>query len=196
MNENYFCQHYNENLHYILNNESDVGNNIVTFMDINEYDERERIKLYNKNVCQWTSGGVRKSFANLLRAYLEPETETLKQIFIEGQNFGVTRLEMTIYTNEIHNNIEYYENRMNDLENKICKAPIFYKTTIRNQWKAILEVINNNMVVLDRKSKTFYIIYYSNLLTDKFTSIVKKYNNKDINERELYCIRNFSVSCF
>ena len=70
-------------------------------------------------------------FVNNLRAYLEPKTETLKKIFNEGQDQGITRLEITIYTNYIKNDLKYYEDIIKEYDSEICQAPIYFKTPIK-----------------------------------------------------------------
>ncbi|KAL3870162.1 hypothetical protein ACJMK2_038244, partial [Sinanodonta woodiana] len=64
----------------ILNNNNGVGRNCITW--ITKYDNiKTRCKVYNKQVCQWTSAGTTKSIGNHLLDYVKCPDQRLGETF-------------------------------------------------------------------------------------------------------------------
>jgi len=158
----------------IIDNDKSVGNNCLTF--VTEFkDVKIRCKLYNKYVCQLTSGSVNNVLGCHLLDLVQHKTETLRTTFNNGEMTGVTRLEITFYSNKLYDK-QFYNNALDYLEELTANKPLFYHTPFKNQFKALEEQIDNSLCIFDRTTETFYYIYYVNLLTGKLTGI--RYENR------------------
>ena len=188
-----------EGKYIIVNDPKAVGNGTLTF---NKYDEEGRIKYrfkyYNKPYCQFTSPGVAATTGNHLYDFVDCPDQRLKTTFKNplARERGITRLEITIYGNFIPTN-----DKMVYLLDKLYNfvdVPLFYYVPIRNLWRNITDHIQNNLILINRKARILYIVYYVNLQTRKITGVKYKMSNtwseQDINRCLNYVLCRFSYN--
>ena len=119
-----------ENIEIIENNNT-VGLNCLTFMDYTDKDVITRNKFYNKYICQLTSGSISSKYGNNIFSLLyNPTNKNLINSLVKCKDSGITRLEITIYSNIVYS-YEKYLKISNNL-NKIKNAKIFHKKSYKN----------------------------------------------------------------
>lgn len=169
----------------ISENSSSIGKDCLTF--IYSMDGIIlRAKFYNKYVCQLTSAGVNYNMGNHFANLVDGENERLKKAFLDSREHGLTRMEVTLYSNKVYNK-EYYSNVLEELED-ISRQPSFYKTPFRNQWLQIENKLKNSLFLVDKTNGLYYYIYYVNNKTDKLIGI----SSKCVPSKH-YIIREFSL---
>jgi hypothetical protein len=180
----------------ILDNTASVSAGTLTFLETKNGKILNRYKIYNKVFAQFSSPGVQNTTGHHLLDFLNCPDARLKNTFAneEAKKRGITRLEITIYKNSIPKK-EEMEEVLNFLYG-IIKAKIFYYVPIKNLWTNLTEHIQNNLIVVNRKARLLYIIYYTNLQTKKIIGskfkIPHTWQDHHINNCLLYSVSNFS----
>ena len=89
------------------------------------------------------------------------------------------------------------DNLINDLFNMV-DTDLYYCVPIRNLWKNITEHTINNLIVINRKARLWYIAYYVNLETHKITgirfNIPTRWEEHKINNCINYVVSNYSYN--
>ena len=164
-----------ENIKIIENNNT-VGLNCLTFMDYTDKDVITRNKFYNKYICQLTSCSISSKYGNNIFSLLyNPTNKNLINSLVKCKDSGITRLEITIYSNIVYS-YEKYLKIFNNL-NKIKNAKIFYKQSYKNQFLELERNIKNSLLIYCKNTEIYTYVYYINNLTSKYITIQAKNNN-------------------
>ena len=176
-----------EDIISVVNNDHTVGKNGVTFI-YNKNGIALRTKFYNKYICQLTSCGVSSCLGNNVGDMLyNVNNSKLRDNFLKTEDDGITRIETTIYSNNIYS-MDYYIKTMSHIDN-IRGSNIFYKTSFKDQFKALEEEIKNSLIIHDKNNNKFTFVYWINILTRKYISISsnsKKITLESIVDRYAY----------
>ena len=149
----------------VVNNDHTVGKNCVTFI-YNKNGIVLRTKFYNKYICQLTSCGVSSCLGNNVGDMLyNVNNSKLRDTFLKTKDDGITRIETTIYSNNIYS-MDYYIKTMSHINN-IRDSNIFYKTSFKDQFKALEEEIKNSLIIRDKNNNKFTFVSWINILTRK-----------------------------
>jgi hypothetical protein len=185
-----------EEIYIIMDNNKAVSKGTLTFLEFKNNKLLNRYKIYNKAFAQFSSPGVANTCGTHLMDFLHCPDARLNETFKnpKAKEQGITRLEITHYRNTILEK-EEMEEHLNFLYSIINKE-IFYHVPIANLWKNLAELIINNLIVVNRKARLLYIVYYVNLETKKIIGIKYKiplaWEEEHINKCLLYVISNFS----
>lgn len=185
----------NDEIGWIKDNETSHGQHVITFL-IMINGIKMRIKIYNKYLCNIICPGVRRSIGTHFIDTINQKSDKLKDIFTndEYRKNGVSRIECTLYYNNMITDYNFYDDLIKKAFNYF-NAPIYYYTSFKNQFKALIESIKCNLLILDRKTSKFYLSYYThNLNNRKIIGIMKEFKNAD--ESHLYKIKNFILSAY
>ena len=164
-----------ENIKIIENNNT-VGINCLTFMDYTDKDVITRKKFYNKYICQLTSCSISSKYGNNIFSLLyNPTNKNLINSLVKCKDSGITRLEITIYSNIVYS-YEKYLKIFNNL-NKIKNAKIFYKQSYKNQFLELERNIKNSLLIYCKHTEIYTYVYYINNLTSKYITIQAKNKN-------------------
>ena len=182
-----YIKDFEEDKISVVNNDHTVGKNCVTFI-YNKNGIVLRTKFYNKYICQLTSCGVSSFLGNNVRDMLyNVNNSKLRDTFLETKDDGITRIETTIYSNNIYS-MDYYIKTMSHINN-IRDSNIFYKTFFKDQFKALEEEIKNSLIIHDKNNNKFTFVYWINILTRKYISVSsnsKKITLESIVDRYAY----------
>ena len=106
----------------------------------------------------------------------------LRDNFLKTKDDGITRIETTIYSNDICS-MDYYIKTVSPINN-IRDSNIFYKTSFKDQFKALEEEIKNSLIIHDKNNNKFTFVYWINILTRKYISVS---SNSKKNNIGIYC---------
>jgi hypothetical protein len=188
----------------ILDNDYKVGKDCLSW--IGSYNDMKiRCKLYNKFVCQITSGGTTKDIGNHIYNFLQcPDIRlgaSFKHTLVKER--GITRLEATYYSLGVLPT----NNDLNILRDYILSyfenEGLFYYVPLSQQWYNLVSIIKNNCILYNATYRIFHIGFWVNSITRKITGIrykVKKhYTEKQVENLKKSIISNFSfvgLPCF
>ncbi len=183
-----------ETRYILLDSKKHVGKTCLSFYDLQE-DKRD--KYYNKWVCQFTSAGVSRAFGAHVYDFLFCPDKRLNATFKDEKAImcGVTRLESSIYNGRLPTE-EQLERIIEDMYD-IVDVPMFYKTGFKNQYLALTENLNKNLVLYNKEENKLYASYWGNSLSRKITggSIkMGKYSKPEDKERVInYVLAHYSI---
>ena len=123
-------------------------------MDYTDKDVITRNKFYNKYICQLTSCSISSKYGNNIFCLLyNPTNKNLINSLVKCKDSGITRLEITIYSNIVYS-YEKYLKIFNNL-NKIKNAKIFYKQPYKNQFLELERNIKNSLLIYCKKTEIY-----------------------------------------
>ncbi len=177
----------------ILNNCKSVGNNIITIIDTLT---NVRMKWYNKFVCQITSGGVTKTIGSHIYDFLYCPDKRLNKTFRdkEAKECSITRAEATIYGCYLPT-LEQLNRTIKTMDD-LTDIEMFYKVSFKNQFRALTEQLENNLILYNKKEEKLYITYYGNSLTRKITATTFKLNDYSEEQKQKvieYALSHYSI---
>lgn len=145
----------------ILDKDKSADKGVVTFVETKGGKIISRCKLYNKAYDQFCNPG------NHIHDFIACTDGRLKEAFNNplAKTRGIARLEITLYNNEMASTKE-----MDNLIIRlywILDADLYYHVPISKLWTNIAEHIIYNLIVIKRKVRLLYIVYYVNLHTQK-----------------------------
>ena len=171
----------------VVNNDHTVSKSCATFI-YNKNGIILRTKFYNKYICQLTSCGVSSCLGNNVGDMLyNVNNSKLRDTFLKTKDDGIIRIKATIYGNNIYS-MGYYIKTMSHINN-IRDSNIFYKTSFKDQFKALEEEIKNSLIIHDKDNNKFTFVYWINILTRKYISVSsnsKKITLESIVDRYAY----------
>ena len=134
--------------------EEDYDTNASFWLVDDETGMNIRVTLYKNNIQAMGSPAVRKSCGSHLLHWINNDNDVLNRAIEKSLNYGYTRLEMTFYTETIPSNelvIRNFEFVYNIIK-KVSNEAIFYNT-INNQCSAMMDKVNENLVMYDKTKK-------------------------------------------
>ena len=73
---------------------------------------------------------------------------------------------------------------------------MFYKVSFKNQFRALTEQLENNLILYNKKEEKLYITYYGNSLTRKITATTFKLNDYSEEQKQKvieYALSHYSI---
>ena len=113
---------------------------------------------------------------NIFSLLYNPTNKNLINSLVKCKDSGITRLEITIYSNIVYT-YERYLKIFNNLD-KIKNAKMFYKQSYKDQFLELERNIKNSSLIYCKNTKIYTYVYYINNLTSKYITIHAK--NKKI----------------
>ena len=152
----------------IVQNDSKVSQWCLTFYDTkNIFNEKLRGKFYGKAISQMTSGKVMDDFIGVnIHYFIKPEDERLQKAFKKTCKTGITRIEFTVYCNELPvlDNLHRYCDYMFDLcEHSEC----YMKVPHSKIWEEICKKIKHSCCIHFPKSGHLYFGIGKNSVTGR-----------------------------
>ena len=186
-----------EKTNVILNNNSSVGRNVLTYLR-REEKNLLRIKFYNKIVSNLEAGEVRNLFGGHIYDYVYSSNERLRRLFWhpDTKQRGITRIEVSVYGKQSRLNENIGEALIRrELNLMVKKEKLFYIQPAVNQWKALAENLKQCFILVDRPHSTIYIAWYGNSITGRIAGVkvdyVKKKDKEDIENLTKWAISDF-----
>jgi len=161
-------------------------------------ENNTRLKYYNKFICQLTSGGTTKTIGSHIYDFLYCPDNRLNSTFKneKGIEHGITRAEATIYGGYLPTK-KQLEDRINTMFKNV-DIPMFYKTPLKEQWSALTEQLENNLIVYNKEENALHVALYGNSLTRKLTATtvkLQKYDEEGKNKLINYAKAHYSIKC-
>ena len=124
---------------------------------------------------------VRSTIGSLISNLVANPSREFQEKLRTAKMTGLTRLECTIYSGEIHE-YKWYTAALEKMQDTLRGCPV-HKTSFEQQWKALVdEIINaSTITVYDRKRKTFAYCHWYNNLTGK----KQGYTKEQVEENEV-----------
>lgn len=166
----------------IKDNDNITGRHCLTFLIVKN-GMILRIKFYNKFVQSMESGSVRSNIGGHVADFVNNPETRLKDTIKKGLKCGILRIEISYYCkqntpdeNDIMADLTY-------LKELLKEAPpeAFFYCSIENQHKAILNIIDENLLIYDLTNKILLLCRWWNSETKKINGIL----NDNINTNEL-----------
>lgn len=184
-------------INVILDNAKYVGNNCVTVLLRDMATGCVlRCKIYNKFAQQQESGGLRRPVGCHTAEWVNNPDKALRDVIDESLDTGLTRLEITIYSNDVLPSDEYYR-IIEQWERIVVGSKKLYKTPISNQWLSLTEKLENNLVIVDWTSKIILIVFWTNLVTNKVGGVFYKLSKSQFDKKARvlpWIITNYSFN--
>jgi len=136
-----------------------------------------RCKLYNKFLDLLLSPGIKKDMGNRLQRFI-CKPDDLPSAFKNEtvRNHGITRLEISIYCENLQK-FDHYKKIMEDLLiNPIAEKPWFYPVPLNIQAKCLYDKIQSSLLIFDIKNEVCWAGFWINSETRKV--ICRKICNK------------------
>ena len=165
-NEDYVMEGNTINGNYvIMDNDKLVGKNCLTFLHNTEHG-RVRYKFYNKFVQSIESPSVRGKIGSHIADWLHNPDEQLRNSIKNSLDTGLLRLEITFYIDNKVVSKEYIHKHLNYLA-ELLPEKYIYHNSISNQWKAVLNKLKYNLLVIDLDNYIALFSYFVNVITGK-----------------------------
>ena len=175
----------------IINDINKVGNNCISWIMTTDTGIKIKAKIYNKIAQMWESPEVRSPIGSRMADIVANPSKGFQDTMIKAKYEGLSRMEITIPLGEIYSYEEYY--RLFSELVELMKGCIIYKTSYENQWKSMLDKLENTntAAVYVRNKKVFGYIHWINRLTRKKQGYVKK----GVDEKEIITLlANYSFN--
>ena len=165
-NKDYVMEGYNTTGDYIImDNNKLVGKNCLTFLHNTEHG-RVRYKFYNKFIQSIESPSVRGKIGSHIADWLYNPDEQLRNSINSSLDTGLLRLEITFYIDNKAVSKEYIHNHLNYLT-ELLPPELIYYNSINNQWKAVLNKLKYNLLIIDTDNEIALFSYFINEITGK-----------------------------
>ncbi len=156
----------------IVDNDGKVGKNCLTYMD-----DDKRCKIYNKFVQSLESGSVRDNVGNHIHDWIVQQGTTLATAREAGINRGVTRAEITFYTDSVPS-VDYMETSLLNLVGCV-PTTLVYSTPITAQWFTLCDILKHSLILEDPETNSAIVGMFVNKGTDRISGFwVEDYENK------------------
>jgi len=109
---------------------------------------------------------------------------------------GITRAEATIYGGYLPTK-KQLEDRINTMFKNV-DIPMCYKAPLKEQWKALTEQLENNLIVYNKEENALHVALYGNSLTRKLTATtvkLQKYEEEGKTKLINYAKAHYSIKC-
>ena len=173
--------------------QKDYDNN-VEFWVVDEDENIDiRVKIYNKYIQMMESPSVRENYGSHICKWINSKNKTFDKAIEKSLNYGYSRLEMTFYTTEgrppkydvVEQNFNEIYYIINNVSN-VSSNSIFYNP-IKNQFTAIMECINETLIIYDNAKKQLLMVRWFNGLSYKMNGILFK-NVSCLSNRMIYIL--------
>lgn len=173
----------------VVNNTKKVGNNCISWTSKTDTGIKMRTKVYNKFVQMLESSGTYRNIGSVISEFVVNPSAEFRQALIDANKYGLTRVEITVYTDEIFL-CEEYENLMDETIGLLSGCKI-YITPFEEQWKALVENITNVVTMYDAENEKFQYCHWYNSITGKMQGCIKE----NVKQKNVYTlIANYSFN--
>ncbi|RKO94633.1 hypothetical protein BDK51DRAFT_29629 [Blyttiomyces helicus] len=162
----------------VIKNDKHVGRNCLSYM-VQVQGVKLRCKIYNKFVQSIESGSVRKTVGFHLADWTNNPDPGLRESIRKSLSTGFTRMEITLYTDDLHNP-GFYTQIMQDMENEILDSGKMFFCPIDRQWLAFTENLSTNMCIIDVESQDFLLAMWCDGMTGKIGGVRGKLESQYI----------------
>lgn len=180
----------------ILDNETKVGRNCLTFMEkINGY--QVRLKFYDKMIQMLECKGVRQSVGQHIQSWVTQKDTRLASARDRSCERGLTRAEVTFYCcdgipkQDKHVRIPRDDEIRTSLSRLIGYVPdtLVFCTPHAAKWKAFCETMKHSLIVVDKDRNKALLVYSYNQVT---TGIGGLYID-DWQNNSLWCMSDLTL---
>lgn len=155
----------------IIKDRHSVGDNCISWCSPVKNNLSMRTKVYNKFVQMLESCDVRSSIGSQLNYLVSNPDTALLERFQSYAATGMSRIEITIYSNKILTTKRYHS-IMDDTLSFLKSCPTF-KVPFQQQWREVVGRLSQMMAVYIRDTKTFAYCHWWNSITRRKQGIVK-----------------------
>jgi hypothetical protein len=126
------------------------------------------------------SCSVRTTLGSRIHNLFVDPTDSMKRTFERTKKFGLTRIEIKFYGNEIHSS-EYYIRKFTKTKRKYLQGCKFYKTLFKDQWRQLIDTIYKNQVIMVylKRENIFAYCHWWNSITKKMQGGYKTITKND-----------------
>ena len=177
-----------EALRTIINNDSTVGNNCLTYMEtIAGITIRQ--KIYNKMVQMLECKSVRSSVGCHWKDWVCQKDTRLATARDKSSHRGCTRAEATFYINTVIPTDDFIEDVLHSIVKYVPKS-LVYTTPFSATWKVYCDTFTHSLVCIDRHEDIGIIVYSYNELTHNISGqAYEKWS-----EREKWCLDKLTLN--
>lgn len=156
----------------VVDNDKTVGKHCLTFISTcPDTGIVIRFKIYNKFIQAVETAGVADMFGYSVDDWINNKDDKMRESILKSLEFGFSRLEMTIYSSELHTR-EWYDEKMQFLEEQTIGTNTMLQTPISEQWRAFTDELSCNMAIIDLVSMEIGIAMWANGLTQRVGGVL------------------------
>ena len=172
----------------IINNDTKVGRNCLSFMEnIDGFVTRQ--KIYNKMVQMLECKSVRSTVGCHWKNWVCQKGTRLSVARDKAAHRGLTRVEVTFYTNSLIPSNDFIDKVLTNIVNYIPKS-LVYSTPYSATWKAYCDIFKHSLVCVDRSKDIGVIVNSYNELTQNISGQVIE----NWSQREKWCLENLTLN--
>ena len=158
----------------ILNDLSKVGNNCISWRLSTSTNIPIRCKLYNKFVQIMESSEVRVYIGSRIYKLVADESMGFRDALRECKDYGMTRLEIKVFSSTVFN-LDEYRGLIQELLTFLDRCPV-HRTSFEMQWMALVDEIQEYSVlaIYISNKKIFSYCHWYNSITKKKQGCIRE----------------------